>query len=317
MNMDTRTHTTPKDFFLHIGAIAALYFVVINLVRLVFQTIDAAFPTAPEYAGMVPSISFPIAALIIGFPIYLVLMRLIASVEATDPAKRELSVRRWLAYLTLFIAGVAIAVDLIVLLNRFLAGEEITIGFSLKVLASLVIAGIIFGYYLADLRAHAVRSTKGYFAWGGGVVIVAAIVCGFVVFGSPATQRALRFDAERVSDLQTIQYAAVDYWNTKKTVPASLDELKDPVKGVAIPTDPKTLESYEYEMISPLSFRLCATFERASKAGVTSIAEKMYYPTSGVFTQEEYWEHAAGRTCFERTIDPERFPKAVEMVTAR
>lgn len=315
--METTTRTTPKDFFLHIGAIAALYFVVINLVRLVFQTIDAAFPVTPESAGMVPNISFPIAALIIGFPLYILLMRLIAGIETADPAKRELSVRRWLAYLTLFVAGAAIAVDLILLLTRFLAGEEITTGFLLKVFAALVIAGIIFGYYLSDLRYHGMRSVKGYFALGGGVVILAAITFGFTVFGSPATQRALRFDAERVSDLQMIQYQAVEYWRTKGGVPGTLDDLKDPLIGAIIPTDPKTQESYEYEMISPLSFRLCATFERASKAGVTTFAEKVYYPIGGVFTQEEYWGHEAGRTCFDRTIDPARYPKTVESVPFR
>ncbi|OHA83660.1 MAG: hypothetical protein A2408_02390 [Candidatus Yonathbacteria bacterium RIFOXYC1_FULL_52_10] len=315
--METTTRTTPKDFFLHIGAIAALYFIVINLVQLVFQTIDAAFPVTPESAGAIPNISFPIAALIIGFPLYLLLMRLIASVETVDPAKRDLSVRRWLSYLTLFIAGVSIAVDLILLLNRFLAGEEITTGFVLKVLAALVIAGIIFGYYLSDLRYHGIRSIKGYFALAGGIAIIAAIVFGFTVFGTPATQRALRFDVERVGDLQSIQYSAVEYWRTKGAVPATLDALKDPVVGVVIATDPKTQEAYEYEMISPLSFRLCATFERASKASATSIAEKMYYPYDSVFTQEEYWDHEAGRTCFERTIDPARYPKTVESVSLR
>src|SRR3989339_529527 len=277
--METTTRTTPKDFFLHIGAIAALYFIVINLVQLVFQTIDAAFPVTPESAGAIPNISFPIAALIIGFPLYLLLMRLIASVETVDPAKRDLSVRRWLSYLTLFIAGVAIAVDLILLLNRFLAGEEITTGFVLKVLAALVIAGIIFGYYLSDLRYHGIRSIKGYFALAGGIAIIAAIVFGFTVFGTPATQRALRFDVERVGDLQSIQYSAVEYWRTKGAVRA--------------------------------------TFERASKASATSIAEKMYYPYDSVFTQEEYWDHEAGRTCFERTIDPARYPKTVESVSLR
>ena len=50
--------TTPKDFFLNLGAIAILYFLVINLIQLVFQAIDFAFPRVPEAAGYIPDVSF-------------------------------------------------------------------------------------------------------------------------------------------------------------------------------------------------------------------------------------------------------------------
>lgn len=307
--------TTPKDFFLHIGTIAALYFLVINLIQLVFQTIDVAFPPTPESAGFIPSISFPIAALIIGFPLYLLLMRIALRGETLDPSKRELSVRKWLAYLTLFIAGAAIAIDLIYLLNRFLGGEEITTGFIVKVIAVLIIAGVVFGYYLSDLRYHGARPVRGYFAAGGGVLVIAAIVFGFSVFGSPATQRALRFDTERVSDLQLIQSYIVNDWQAKNTVPNTLAALNDPTRGVNVPSDPRTGESYQYEKLGATSFRLCATFEREStnsRASAFYSAKPLYAPgETGPFITVEYWDHGAGVGCFERTIDPSYFPKTV------
>ena len=240
MEPNQKPKTSPMDFFLHIGTIAVLYFLVINLVQLAFETIDVAFPPTPESAGFIPSISFPIAALMIGFPLYLLLMYIAARGEIADPLKRELSVRKWLAYLTLFIAGAAIAIDLVFLLNRFLGGAEITTGFLLKVVAVLILAGTIFGYYLSDLRYHGTRPIRTYFGIGGGILVIAAIVFGFSVFGSPATQRALRFDAERVSDLQLIQSYIIMDWQAKDTVPTDLNAVNDPTRGVEVPTDPKT-----------------------------------------------------------------------------
>lgn len=310
--------TTPKDFFLNLGAIAALYFLVINLIQLVFQTIDVAFPPTPESAGVIPSISFPIAALIIGFPLYLLLIRITVRGETVDPTRRELPVRKWLAYLTLFIAGAAIAIDLIYLLNRFLGGAEITVGFILKVIAVLVLAGIIFGYYISDLRYRGARPMKTYFAVGGAVLVITAIGFGFSVFGSPATQRALRFDAERVSDLQTIQYQVITYWQAKNAVPATLNELNDPTRGVQVPTDPYTGKAYGYKKLSATSFKICADFERESpKTGTAA-----YYAVPKIVSTPEaplgmspfigggeYWDHGVGTVCFERTIDPSYFPK--------
>ena len=204
------------------------------------------------------------------------------------------------------------------LLNHFLAGEEITTGFLLKVFAALVIAGIIFGYYLSDLRYHGMRSIKGYFALGGGVVILAAIVFGFTVFGSPATQRALRFDGERVGDLQQIQSYLIADWQAKSTVPEALADLTDPTRGVEVPLDPKTQASYGYERLSPVSFKLCANFERESRGAVS----EYYYPTKVMydsvngtpFVNGESWEHGVGTTCFERTIDPSYFPKTTTIL---
>lgn len=48
-------------------------FLVVNLLQLVFETVDVAFPPTPESVGIIPSISFPIAALIVGFPLYILL----------------------------------------------------------------------------------------------------------------------------------------------------------------------------------------------------------------------------------------------------
>jgi hypothetical protein len=68
-----------------------------------------------------------------------------------DPTKRTSPVRRWLTYLTLFVATCVLIGDFMSLVYSFLGGE-LTVRFVLKVLTVGVIAGTGFWYYLSDLR---------------------------------------------------------------------------------------------------------------------------------------------------------------------
>ena len=77
--------------------------------------------------------------------------RHIQSAIARDPIKRLSPIRRWLTYLTLFIAASILIGDLTTLVYNLLGGE-LTIRFILKVLVVGAIAGTVFGYYLGDVR---------------------------------------------------------------------------------------------------------------------------------------------------------------------
>ena len=131
--------TTPKDFFLWAGAMVALYVSVFSLITLLFEYTNYAFPDALDYyvdpySG---SIRFAMASLIVLFPIFLLLMRLIRNDIVRSPEKRDLWIRRWALYLTVFVAGAAIAIDLITLINYFLGGD-LTTRFALKVVIVLL-----------------------------------------------------------------------------------------------------------------------------------------------------------------------------------
>lgn len=127
-----------------------------------------------------------------------------------------MGLRRWLTYLTLFLTGIAIATDLIVLINSFLSGE-ITNRFVLKVVVVLVTTGLIFGYYLWDMRYGSVSNTKvpNIFRIVAILIVVASLVTGFIVMGSPGKQRNLRLDEQKVNDLQSIQWQVISYWQQK------------------------------------------------------------------------------------------------------
>jgi len=310
---EQKVHTTPKDFFLQIGLIAALYVSAVSLLSLVFEIINYAFPDRLNYYADIYSSSMrvAVAALIVAFPVYIGLGWLFNREATRNPEKRQMLVRRWLTHLTLFIAGAAIAADLVVLIYEFLGGE-ITTRFVLKVLAVLVVAGLIFACYLLDLRRKGERTRLfNGFAIAATLVVLASIVTGFYVIGSPAKQRALRFDERRSQDLQSIQWQVVSYWQQKEQLPQNLSQLEDPISGFNVPEDPKTNQAYEYRVTGPLAFELCATFELPTPEGRRANGS-VTMPIDMYGKGLDTWQHEAGRQCFTRTIDPDLYPSLKE-----
>src|SRR3546814_882902 len=97
------------------------------------------------------SMRMSVASILIAFPLFLFVARLLGRELARNPAKRQSVVRRWLTYMTLFLAAGVLVGDLIALVYHLLGGE-LTLRFMLKVLVVGGIAGGIFGFYLQDLR---------------------------------------------------------------------------------------------------------------------------------------------------------------------
>ena len=306
-----KPRVTPKDFVLWLGAMATLYGGVIAFIALIFDYINHAFPNAVtgEYYADVysSSISYETASLIVLTPLFLVLMRLIRRDIARDPTRAEIWVRRWALFLTLFIAGATMAIDLIVLLTYYLQGQDLTIGFLLKVLTVLLVIGLGFMHFMADLWGYwAQERTKARMVnWAVAILVIFAIVGGFFIVGSPQYQRQLKQDATRVQDLQNIQWQVVNYWQQKESLPATLADLKDPISNSIVPVDPATGAAYEYKRLSPLDFELCATFATIGDSGAV---RSVPVSPAGDGVQEDSWAHPAGRQCFERAIDPERYP---------
>lgn len=306
--------TTPKDFFLHLGAVLALYISAGALINLIFTIINYSFSDALTNYFSASSIAWPISVLIILVPILYGLEWLIQRDIDKIPEKKEIWVRRWRIYLTIFLMVVLVGGDLIVLINTYLNGE-VTARFIWKVIAILLIAGSIGKYYFYSMYPkfrHANLIRRGN-AWFGVVLVLGAIVGGFLVVGSPATQRALRLDSQRIGDLESLESEIVDYWQQQGRLPANLGSLVDSVSVYELPMDPELLTPYEYGIVATTSldgaktvntsFRLCATFDRASTDPNGGQVE-LVYPGG----QPSSWAHAAGHVCFDRTIDPSLHP---------
>lgn len=298
--------STPRDVFAHLLAIGMLYVAVVSFLTIIFQYINILLPDDLSYSGFAQSSSLirgGTAALIVVWPVYVCLMRLLKRDEAAEPDKHDLRIRKWLFNLTLFMSAITIIVALIWVIGSFLNGE-LTMRFLLKVSTVLAVAIMVFGYYRWELKREVVVKSKLFTIIGATVssLILVTIIAGFFIAGTPQQQRQRRQDEQRVSDLSSLQYQIVDYWQRKGDLPPSLKDLNDNLSSVYVPLDPATKTDYRYEIIDPLRFKLCANF--ATK----SVVEETRYSGS------EQWAHDAGLVCFERNIDPDRqgLPKGAE-----
>ena len=152
-----RIKTTPRDFFMHLLSIVMLYASAIAFSTLIFQYIDLLIPDIIQgnYYGVTDGIKSvgrgALATLIIVFPVYIWVSWFLNKDYAKNPEKKDLRIRKWLLYFTLFVAAIVIVVDLVTLVRIFLEGG-LTSSFLLKVLTVGFVAGSIFGYYLSDIK---------------------------------------------------------------------------------------------------------------------------------------------------------------------
>lgn len=316
-----KPYLSAREAFMYLVMFLTLYISSISLGTDLFQFVNRWLPDAVEYSYIYESTTSIIrsatAALIITFPIFFWMSRMLRQAIARDPEKRSSKVRKWLTYLTLFVAAGVIIGDLITLVTYFLSGE-ITTRFMLKVIIVLAIAGSIFGYYLWDLRNEEKETPKTWKAYPSGLktfisIVVAAVsiiaISGLWIAGSPAAERARRFDERRISELQSISYAIDNYWNLNKALPRDLSTLqatRDIYIGSII--DPETGAPYEYTLTDSDTYSLCATFTNSSPETATT---QPYNPNTSKF-----WEHSEGRQCFaidvRKPTTPEEKPIIIQ-----
>jgi hypothetical protein len=148
-----RPQLSARDAFLYLVLFTTLYFSSYNLGSLLFDFINRALPdpTVLVYQTGWDSMRWSAAALIVAFPTFLFLSYYINKDVVRNSVKRLSPIRRWLTYLTLFVASCVLIGDSTALIYNGLGGE-LTSRLVLKVLTVGAIAGTVFGFYLSDLR---------------------------------------------------------------------------------------------------------------------------------------------------------------------
>lgn len=156
-----RPQLSAREAFEYLLLFASLYLVAWHLGSLQFDLINHFLPDAADPAYRVQrlgqSMRWSIASLVVAFPLFAWLAWRIGGEVARDPNRRLSPVRRWLTYLTLFVAATVLVCDLVVLVYNVLGGEA-SLRFVLKVAVVGLIAGTAFGYYLSDLRREEVEA---------------------------------------------------------------------------------------------------------------------------------------------------------------
>jgi len=288
--------STPYQVFLHLMMMAMYYVAIISLVALAVQYIDLIFPDQLiSYSGSYDAIRSFSSALLVTFPVFLLCAWIIRKAFQSQPGERHIAIRRWLIYLTLFVAGVTMVVDLVQFVNGFYSGE-LTLPFFLKLLWVLIVSLLTFAYFMWDLSEAGISSKNAKMLAGtSSTFLLLILALGFLLAGSPTHQRAVRLDEQRIMDLQNIEYEVGNYWREKNTLPTKLTDLERDLYYFSPPVDPETKASYDYKVSGALSFKLCATFS----------ADYQNVPNTNL--PKDQWTHTAGYTCFDRTIDPDFF----------
>ena len=142
-----------KDAFFYLLSFALLGTWAQALGQLAFIYINRAIPdsTQGSYGGSDYDIAFGLARLIVAYPIYLLMMRLINQELKRYREKYFSGVRKWLTYLTLLVVSIIGVSTLIAFLTSFLRGE-LTARFVIKALVVLLLDGGILIYYLRWLK---------------------------------------------------------------------------------------------------------------------------------------------------------------------
>lgn len=316
------------EVVLNLFSFILLGIITTALGTLYFKVIEHFFPDPLQsvyyysYGGASNAIHYAIAALIIGFPLFVVSLRMWFKKFREEEQKVESDLTKWVTYLVLLIAAVVIVGDLITILYTFLQGE-ISIRFFLKGLTVLVLASSIFGFYFLErkkIQYHddVQRKTFQVFGWGLFALSALGVVLGFVATGSPASERDRTFDLRRSGDLQELSMCINNFASQFERLPARLAELENTssLSYCASKRDPVTGESYEYTAITPLeiteeglrmgTFELCATFALPSQTTQTG----GYMDTRG----SKWYTHEAGRTCYEEDVS---FRNGAQIIPAK
>lgn len=295
-----RPYLNAREAFLYLVLFATLYTSAFNTGQVLFALIERVLPDAVQRAydwrRFGDWIRSATAGIIIAFPIYLLLSRVIGREVAREPEKRGSAIRKWLTYITLFIAALVLIGDLTVLVTRVLGGE-LAPRFLLKVLVVFLIAATVFGHYLGDLRREEQQAGGPMAPTGPGArvaagAVFAVMICGLVLSGSPRQERWRQLDAQRVEALQRISAAIQTYHDTRRRLPDSLGTLLHMPSTVTSETllDPVSTRPYPYRTLDSLAYELCAEFQAADAGGGPRPLDS------------EFWKHDRGRKCFRLEI---------------
>lgn len=296
---------TARNFALQLGSLIALYVSLSAVIAVTFGVINILFPDALtdywQYDSAQYGIRFGIAMLIVFFPTYILLTRFVNQIRRKETGT-YLTLTKWLVYLSLLVGGGILLGDFVALILTYLNGE-ITLRFILKAAVLSFVIGLPFYYYILDARGYWNTHEKNskLFALGASLVVLFVLVLGFLNGDTPTEVRQMRLDQEQTNDLSDMQWRIEDHYRVSGSLPAEIAPL---YIGMDIPTAPESREAYTYTILDEDTYELCATFALPSSG---TDAQDM---GSSKAIQEELsrnaynnWDHEAGRTCFERTIE--------------
>lgn len=297
--MDTSNgmnHNTPKNFALQCGALIALYVSISAFITVMFGVITLSFPDAADSSWQITQaqegIRFGIALLVVFFPTYIYLTRVINQIRRTETGT-YLTLTKWLIYLSLLLGGIILLGTAVSIIYSHLEGD-LTTRFFLKAAILATVIKAAFYYYYQDAKSHWQTHERQSISFGVAMTIFVLVALGLGVMqlDTPAEVREKNIDDNQIGDLQDIQWRIEDYYRGEQSLPETLDNL---YSGLPKPEAPDGRAPYQYRVTGDMSYELCAEFSHDS----TFEANRAHT----VLEQNYNWTHQAGVYCFSRTID--------------
>jgi len=149
-----KPYLSAREVFVYLVLFAALYATAASIGALIFELIDRTFPDPLAKISIQvsnSSIRWDMSWIIVAFPLFIFTFRSVTRAVAADPTKRASRPRKWLTYLTLFIAGAFLVGDAASLVYNALGGE-LTVRFVLKATTIAFIAGGTFTFFLSEMK---------------------------------------------------------------------------------------------------------------------------------------------------------------------
>ncbi len=286
-----------KFVFWYLLSLVALIFVALPTGMIIFQVINN-YIAEPYFGFRSQEVSqgvlrFAISSLLVFTPVFYVSTIQIQKGVRSGKLNPESTVRKWLGYLILFVSSVIMFIWAIITINNFMSGE-LTLRFALKFLTVLVISGSIFAFYFYDLKRKVLPEGRDWimYLFGGLslLVIVISFVSALFLVESPWEARERKIDEEVIRNLSSLETSIQGYYDDQGVLPESLEKLSSPSLSESDLFDPITGDAYEYNILGPEEYELCAEFRSSSDSW-----EVTRYPVSR-------WSYDQGYNCFKLDI---------------
>jgi hypothetical protein len=149
--------------------------------------------------------------------------------------------------------------------------------------------------------------------WAAIIIVVASILGGLFIAGSPGDMRKRQYDTRRAADLAEICSAVDAYFQEKDRLPAGYTELNAPGSPhpVNSTADPLSGAPYQYSVSDSNTYVLCATFETDTRHGANRPGGPTRVQTAGPL-RGRFENHAATRACFTLHPSPSQASKSRE-----
>lgn len=148
------------DAFEHILMFLSLYILATSIALTLYFYVDKWIPGASQtsygYDLATSSYGLPLlrgylASLIVSYPFFAFLFLRVTKRTQKNPEMRHLKVRKQLIYFTLIVTFIIVMLNVISIIYGFLNGN-VTVNFILHFIITIGISGIIFGYYLNQVK---------------------------------------------------------------------------------------------------------------------------------------------------------------------